>query len=56
MEDGVYDRIDKLAGRDERAWGIVQECAADFFGGGRGLEETAQAIQSRMELYLNELK
>lgn len=52
----LYDRIDKLAGRDERAWGIVQECAADFFGGGRGLEETAQAIQSRMELYLNELK
>lgn len=52
----LYGQIDALAGRDERVWGIVRECAAEFFGGGRGLEETAQAIQSRVELYLSELK
>lgn len=52
----LYERTGVLAGRDDRVWGIVQECAADFFGGGRGLEETAQAIQSRVELYLNELR
>ena len=47
---------DRLSGRDEQIWRIVQECAASYFAGDKGAEETAQAIQSRVELYLGERK
>ena len=52
----LYEATDRLSGRDEQIWRIVQECAASYFAGDKGAEETAQAIQSRVELYLGERK
>lgn len=50
----LYERADRVAGRDENIWAIVQECAGAFFAGDRTAEDAAGAIQNRVVLYLNE--
>lgn len=52
----LYERADSIAGRDKNIWNIVQDGAGAYFAGDRTADEAAQAIQSRVELYLNEQK
>lgn len=52
----LYEATDRLSGRDEQICSIVRDCAASYFAGDRNAEETAKAIQSRVELYLGERK
>lgn len=50
----LYERADRISGRDENIWAIVQECAGAFFAGDRTAEDAAGTIQNRVSLYLNE--
>ncbi len=52
----LYEAADSLVSRDENIWAIVREQAGACFAGDRTAEEAARAIQSRVELYLNEQK
>ena len=53
---GVYNNAESLRRRDENLWTIVQECTGPYFAGDKRLEETAEAIQNRAALYVNEQK
>lgn len=53
---GVYNNAESLRRRDENLWTIVQECTGPYFAGDKSLEETAEAIQNRAALYVNEQK
>ena len=50
----LCEATEVLSGRDGQIWSIVQDCAAACFAGDRTVEETARAVQSRVELYLGE--
>ncbi len=52
----VYNNAESLRRRDENLWTIVQECTGPYFAGDKSLEETAEAIQNRAALYVNEQK
>ena len=52
----LYEAADSLVSRDENIGAIVREQAGACFAGDRTAEEAARAIQSRVELYLNEQK
>ena len=52
----LYEAADSLVGRDESIWAIAREQAGACFAGDRSAEDAAKAIQSRVELYLNEQK
>ena len=52
----LYERAESIAGRDENIWNIVQDGVGGYFAGDRTAEDAARAIQSRVELYLNERK
>lgn len=50
----LYNAIDSVYSYDEKIYSIVQEVAAPYFSGDAGLQETAEQIQSRVKLYVNE--
>ena len=52
----LYEAADSLVSRDESIWAIAREQAGACFAGDRSAEDAAKAIQSRVELYLNEQK
>ena len=52
----LYERADRVAGRDENIWSIVQECAGAYFAGDQTAEQAAKTIQNRVSLYINEQK
>lgn len=52
----LYDTAGPLLRQNEDIRGIVLDCAGACFAGDRTVEETAKAIQNRVELYLNEQK
>ncbi|MDE7220035.1 MAG: extracellular solute-binding protein, partial [Oscillospiraceae bacterium] len=52
----LYEAAEGISGRDESIWAIAQECAGAYFAGDRTAADAAKAIQSRVELYLNEQK
>ena len=52
----LYERADRVTGRDENVWTIVQECAGAYFAGDQTVENAAKTIQNRVSLYINEQK
>lgn len=50
----LYNAIDKLTEYDTAIYDIVKEQAGAYFSGDKSLDETAQLIQNRVELYVNE--
>ena len=52
----LYRAIDTLYTEDSALWEIVSEQAQPYFAGDRSVDEAARQIQSRVEIYVNELK
>ena len=50
----LYDSIDHIMEEDDVLLDIIREQAEPYFAGDKGLEETAELIQRRAELYVNE--
>lgn len=50
----LYDSIDRMSGDDRILQDIILEQAAPYFAGDKSLEETADLIQRRAQLYVNE--
>lgn len=50
----LYEATDTVETRDESILQIVRENAAAYFSGDKTAQEAAQAIQSRVKLYVNE--
>lgn len=50
----LYNDTNTIYWEDNDLWEIVSEQAQAYFAGDKSLEETASAIQSRAELYVNE--
>ena len=50
----LYDSIDRMSGDDRMLQDIILEQAAPYFAGDKSLEETADLIQRRAQLYVNE--
>lgn len=50
----LYNAIDSVAGNDAEIMEIILEEAAPYFAGDKSLDETADLIQSRVSLYVNE--
>ena len=50
----LYDSIDHIMEEDDVLLDIIVEQAQPYFAGDKGLEETAELIQRRAELYVNE--
>lgn len=53
FEDLIY-KTDKIYGQDWMLMNIIMEESAYYFNGERGLDETANIIQSRAQVYINE--
>lgn len=52
----LYHAVDTVRTEDSALWEIVSEQVQPYFAGDRSLDEAARLIQSRAELYVNELK
>ena len=52
----LLDHIENVAIYDETVMDIIMSESEDFFAGHRTAEETADIIQSKVRLYLAELK
>ena len=50
----LYNDTNTIYWEDNDLWEIISEQAQAYFAGDKSLEETASAIQSRAELYVNE--
>ena len=50
----LYNAIDTMYYYDENIYDIVSDLAGAYFQGDRSLDETANQIQSRVKLYVNE--
>lgn len=50
----LYNAIDTIYSFDENIYNIVSEVAGSYFSGDRSLDDTANQIQSRVKLYVNE--
>ena len=50
----LYNAIDHLTGEDSELLDIICEQAQPYFAGDKTLEETANLIQRRAQLYVNE--
>lgn len=52
----LYNSITSIYEYDDKIFDIVNEVAASYFNGDKTVEDTANLIQSRVELYVNESK
>ncbi|MEG2383702.1 MAG: hypothetical protein RSB39_08950, partial [Oscillospiraceae bacterium] len=52
----LIDSVEKTGIYDESIMGIIKEEAALFFKGEKTVEQTAEMVQSRMSIYVNEQK
>ncbi|MDE6936271.1 MAG: hypothetical protein K2P26_11740 [Oscillospiraceae bacterium] len=52
----LYHAIDTIYTEDSALWEIVSEQVQPYFAGDKSVDETAKLVQSRAELYVNELK
>ena len=52
----LYNSITRISEYDDKIFEIVNEVAASYFNGDKTVEDTANLIQSRVELYVNESK
>ncbi len=50
----LYNAIDHITGENDDLLSIISEQAEPYFAGDKTLEETAQLIQNRAKLYVNE--
>lgn len=50
----LYNAIDRMSGEDEELLDLIREQAGAYFAGDRSLAETAEQIQRRATLYVNE--
>ncbi len=50
----LYESTEQITGRNDALLDIVMEQAEPYFAGDKTLEETAQLIQNRAKLYVNE--
>lgn len=50
----LYNAIDSMAGNDREIMDILLEEAGPYFAGDKSLDETADLIQSRVSVYVNE--
>lgn len=52
----LYNAVDSVYGYDEKIYNIVREEALAYFNGDKTVQDAAQLIQSRVNLYVNESK
>ena len=52
----LYHAVDTIHTEDSALWEIVSEQVQPYFAGDKSVDETAKLVQSRAELYVNELK
>ena len=52
----LHDAISTIYTEDSALWEIVSEQVQPYFAGDKSVDETAKLVQSRAELYVNELK
>lgn len=50
----LYESTEQITGRNDALLDIIMEQADVYFAGDKSLEETAQLIQNRARLYVNE--
>ena len=50
----LYNAIDSISSYDTSIYEIVNDLAGSYFNGDKGLDETADLIQGRVQLYINE--
>ena len=50
----LYNAVDSVYGYDEEIYNIVREEALAYFNGDKTVQDAAQLIQSRVNLYVNE--
>ena len=50
----LYESIEQITGRNDAILDIIMEQADVYFAGDKSLDETAQLIQNRVQLYVNE--
>ena len=50
----LYNAIDSYVRRDPSLTAIITETAGAYFAGDKSLDETADLIQNRASLYVNE--
>ena len=52
----LYHAIDTIQTEDSALWDIVSEQVQPYFAGDKSVDEVIRQIQSRVEIYVNELK
>ena len=52
----IIDSADRMLQKDTKIYSIIEEEAANYFGGNKSLDETCKVIQERVSIYINESK
>lgn len=50
----LYNAVDSMSYQDEKVFEIINDEAAAYFAGDKGLDDCAAQIQSRVKIYINE--